>query len=77
MEDTLKLLKQLADQGVDVILKDDNLKLIGEKGSLREDLITAVRVQKNSIIEHLRLTELSSSVTQKIEVTKFPPFPLL
>ena len=70
MEDTLKLLKQLADQGVDVILKDDNLKLIGEKGSLREDLITAVRVQKNSIIEHLRLTELSSSVTQKIEVTK-------
>ncbi|WP_416775916.1 hypothetical protein ACNFJN_12140 [Xenorhabdus budapestensis] len=70
MEDTLKLLKHLADLGVDVSLKDDNLKLRGVKGSLTEELGRAVREHKLDIVEYLKLTELQLTASQKVRVAK-------
>ncbi|WP_387492861.1 amino acid adenylation domain-containing protein [Photorhabdus sp. RM96S] len=70
MKDTLKLLKQLADLGVDVSLKDDNLKLRGVKGSLTDELGRAVREHKSDIVEYLKLTELQLTASQKVRVAK-------
>ncbi|MDP5134768.1 amino acid adenylation domain-containing protein [Rheinheimera baltica] len=70
MEDTLKLLKHLADLGVDVSLKDDNLKLRGLKGSLTEELGRAVRERKSDIVEYLKLSELQLTASQKVRVAK-------